>query len=174
MSRNAARWIFRLDRNYSWNCGVNLEEDVICRDAQGKVRLIIEADGKLTVTAGYAWNGCSPKICVFDIVVGTPDGVTHTRTGMPKTYFASLVHDALYQFMGSGSPITRAQADGCFLRLMTESEFAPRRLFWLAVRALGGLVWRGKRYVRKWQGEVVPVRMLGGDLRNDAGQDPHA
>ncbi|MDY6791983.1 MAG: DUF1353 domain-containing protein [Thermodesulfobacteriota bacterium] len=122
------------------------------------MRLIIEVDGMLTVTRGYAWNGCSPKICFLDILLGTPDGAVYGPTGKPKTYFASMVHDALYQFLYSKTPITRAEADGCFLRLMAESEFMLRYLYWFAVRLFGCLVWRGKKIVRKWDGEVMPVK----------------
>ena len=40
--------------------------------------LRVEADGKIWVTgsrsAGYAWDGCTPKANLFHLVVGTPDG----------------------------------------------------------------------------------------------------
>ena len=52
----------------------------------------------------------------------------------------SLVHDALYQFLADGLPLTRRQADLVFLQLMRESGFRLAPIYWLFVRALGGLV----------------------------------
>jgi len=149
---DGAAWLYRLDRSYSWDSGLSIPADLVFRDAKGKVRLVIETTGRMTVMRGYSWNGCSPKFCVFDILIGTPDGVVHLRTGRPKAYFASLVHDALYQFLPLSAPLTRADADRVFLRLLAESNFAPRRLYWLAVRLFGWIVRLGQNRVRKWEG----------------------
>jgi hypothetical protein len=113
------------------------------------VRLIIDTGGDITVTRGYAWNGCSPKLCCFDILIGTPEGVVHVKTERPKTYYASLVHDALYQFLRDGLPLTRRDADEIFFRLMAESNFAPRRSYWACVRLLGWLFWGATKLKRK-------------------------
>lgn len=161
LCRNTVPWLYRLEQNFTWESGLPVSEDLVFRDRKGKVRLIIEAGGRLTVTRGYAWNGCSPKICIVDLLLGTPDGAVYGPTGKRKTYFASMVHDALYQFLDAGSPITRAQADDCFFRLMAESEFIWRHLYWLAVWALGRLLWHGKKRVRRWQGQVVYVSTSG-------------
>ena len=162
--RNSVLWLYRLERNYSWQSGLSFSEDLVYRDTSGKVRLILEQDGRMTVTKGYAWNGCSPKFCFFDLLLGTPDGVVNANTGRPKTYFASLIHDALYQFLKvSPTPLTRSQADGCFLRLMKESDFSLAYLYWAAVRLFGGLLWGGKQYVRKWRGEAVTALSLLGE-----------
>lgn len=158
MCRNAVEWLYRLERNYTWDSPLRVGEDLVFRDEKNTVRLIIEADGKLTVMKGYTWNGCSPKFCLLDLCVGTPDGVVHEKTGRPKTYYASMVHDALYQFLRTGSPVKRSQADTCFLMLMGKSEFLLRYVYWIAVRLFGWLVWGGKRVVRKWRGEVVPAK----------------
>ena len=162
LCKNSVRWLYRLERSYSWQSGLPFSEDLVYRDASGKVRLILEQGGRMTVTKGYAWNGCSPKFCFCDLLIGTPDGVVNATTGRPKTYFASLIHDALYQFLRVNAPLTRRQADGCFLRLMKESDFALAYLYWVAVRAGGRFVWRGKQFVRKWRGEVVTVSSLVG------------
>jgi hypothetical protein len=161
-SRSIVQWVYRRDSNYTWASPLRVSEDLVFRDEKGKVRMIIEKDGSLTVTAGYAWNGCSPKIAIFDLLVGTPDGAVYEPTGRPKTYYASMVHDALYQFLESGATITRAQADDCFLRLMTESEFVLRRPYWLVVRAIGSFVWEGKRRVRKWRGRATTLQSFMG------------
>ena len=157
MCRNTVRWLYRIDEGFTWESGLSVNDDLVFKDSKGKVRLVIEAGGRLTITRGYAWNGCSPKFCVLDILVGTPDGAVDRRTGRPKTYFASMVHDALYQFLDTESPITRRQADACFLKLMGESDFALRHLYWLAVRVFGCFVWRGKKKVRKWHGKAVSI-----------------
>ena len=155
--RNTVQWLYCLDSNFTWDSGLTIDRDLVCRDAEGNVRLILEAGGRLTVTRGYAWNGCSPKTCFLDLLIGTPDGAVCRKTGRPKAYFASMVHDALYQFLGADAPITRAQADECFFRLMSESQFVLSYPYWLAVRLFGGLVWHGKKTVRKWRSEVAPV-----------------
>lgn len=137
-----------------------MDQDWVFRDTHGKVRLIIEASGRITVTRRYSWNGCSPRMCVFDLSVGTPNGVVHARTGQPKTYYASMIHDALYQFLRVNLPLTRRQADACFLRLMAESDFRPRHIYWAIVRVVGRLVWLAKRASRTWRGSGVPVSAL--------------
>jgi hypothetical protein len=150
--KNSVPWLYRLDRNFSWESGRPVPHDLAFRDKQGTVRLVVETSGRITIMRGYSWNGCSPKFCVFDILIGTPDGVVHARTGRPKAYCASLVHDALYQFLFLDQAIKRRHADRFFLRLLGESEFAPRYIYWLAVRAFGWLVWLGKRRARQWDG----------------------
>ena len=90
------------------------------------------------MTEGYAWNGCRPKVCVFDFLLGTPEGVVYAKTGRRKTYFASLVHDALYQFLPEDLPYRRRDADRFFLVLLGDSEFAPRWPYSAAVRLFAG------------------------------------
>lgn len=161
MCKNSVSWIYRSDANYSWESGFAVDDDLLFYDRSGRIRLVIEKGGRITVTKDYAWNGCSPKVCLFDLSWGTPDGVVHALTGRPKTYFASMVHDALYQFLEAGSPLSRGQADQAFLRLMAASEFSPRYLYWLAVRLFGWLVWRGKKARRKWQGTSASTSDFG-------------
>lgn len=155
--KNSVSWLYKLDKNYSWESGLPIQHDFAYFDAKGKVRLIIEVGGRITVTKGYSWNGCSPKFCILDINIGTPDGVVHVGTCRPKTYFASLLHDALYQFLDVNAPLTRRQADACFLRLMADSDFCLRGLYWAAVRVFGRGVWFGKKRVRKWRGEAFDM-----------------
>lgn len=96
-----------------------------------------EQDGDVSVTAGYAWDGCTLKFCVLDVLIGIPDGAVYAGTGEPKTYYASLVHDALYQFLPEGLPYTRKEIDQFFLRFMRETGFALRHIYYLAVRVFG-------------------------------------
>lgn len=160
MCDKGARWLYRLDENFSWDSGHTVGQDLVFRDKTGKVRLVVQASGRITVMKGYAWNGCSPKFCLFDLLLGTPDGVVHRETGKPKTYFASLVHDALYQFLRDGLPLKRHHADAFFRRLMKESDFAPRWIYWAAVRAFGWLVWLATNEKRKWKGKGQRVAEL--------------
>jgi hypothetical protein len=97
---------------------------------------------------------------MFDVLLGTPDGPVHARTGRPKAYFGSLVHDALYQFLRDGLPIRRRSADGFFLHLLRESDFSLSRLYWAAVRVFGMVVWWGKRWRRRTQGSCTRLREL--------------
>ena len=159
-SRNCVRWLYRLPENYSYESGLSLEKDCIFKDRDGTVRLIVEREGRITVTQGYAWNGCSPKFLVLDLLFGTPEGAVHVRTERPKTYYASLVHDALYQFLPEGLPMTRRQADRVFLDLLEEAEFSLARVYWLAVRLFGGFVCRGLRMKRDWNGTGLSVSEL--------------
>jgi len=152
MCKNSERWVFTLPHDLSWDSGLVVLEDLAFKDKTGTVRLILRRPGSITVTRGYAWDGCSPKICVFDIVLGTPDGVVDSTTKQPKTYYASLVHDALYQFLLDGLPFSRRQADGCFLRLMAQTGFTPRYVYWAVVRALGWLIVAQHRYKRRNRG----------------------
>ncbi|MGE5234210.1 MAG: hypothetical protein ACM3OB_08860 [Acidobacteriota bacterium] len=145
-------WLYRLESNYSWQSSLPIAEDVAFQDKNGKVRLILEQGGRITVTRGYAWNGCSPKFCFFDLILGTPDGVVDPRTGHAKTWCASLVHDALYQFVPDGLPLRRAQCDRCFLELLRLDGFRLRGIYWAAVRIFGGLVRRGIRRARQTRG----------------------
>ncbi len=153
--KNSVSWLYRLERNFSWDSGLPIESDAAFKDKTGIVRLILEKDGRITVTSGYAWNGCSPKFCAFDILFGTPEGVVDSRTGKPKTYHASLIHDALYQFVPDGLPLKRSDADRCFLRLMEETGFMPRHLYYAAVRLFGWLVQRGTQHIRKNVGSRI-------------------
>jgi hypothetical protein len=153
--KNSERWVFTLPQAFAWSSGFTVTEDLAFKDKTGTVRLILERPSRIIVTEGYAWDGCTPKICVFDVLFGTPDGVVDATTKRPKTYYASLVHDALYQFLLDGLPLQRWQADRCFLHLMTDTGFAPRYLYWLAVRLFGWLLVAHHRYKRKNRGSSV-------------------
>ncbi|MBU8922604.1 MAG: DUF1353 domain-containing protein [Bacteroidales bacterium] len=152
------KWVFCLEEDFSYDSGILIPQKSIFRDIDGEIRLIIDKDGTLTVKKGYAWNGCSPKLCLFDIVIGTPDGVVHRDTGKPKTYYATCIHDALYQFMQEIAPLTRTDTDRIFLELMVESKFRFAYIYWFFVRIFGRIFWRTKKKTRNWQGkrEVIP------------------
>jgi hypothetical protein len=79
-------------------------------DAAGQTWLHIEEE-LVTVRAGYATDGCSPKAKFFGMWVGTPD--------FAWTRLASTIHDAFYQFAHCPCcPLTRNEADWLFYELM--------------------------------------------------------
>ncbi|QCK15644.1 DUF1353 domain-containing protein [Mangrovivirga cuniculi] len=105
--------------------------------------LSISKDGKITVKGsykdGYAWDGCTPKMNLFHITWGNFDGKLK-RFGKgnykPYTYYASMVHDVLYQYKRC-APITRKEADRIFYNMLKESGFMWTPVFYLGVRAFG-------------------------------------
>ena len=103
---------------------------------------IIEIDG--TQLTGYAWDGCSPKFQLGDLIFGTPDGVIGMNH-KPKTYIASMAHDILYQFRNQlVGKVTRKQADAIFLEQMKKQHFLLANLYYRGVRMFGGLFWKLK------------------------------
>lgn len=111
--------------------------------------LRIDPDGRITVKGnsknGYAWDGCSPKCHFLHFVWGTPDGKLDYRTEKAITYYASMIHDAIYQFKKEVD-ISRKEADMLFKCILIESGFMWRRAYVIGVR-IGG------RFFGKWKKE---------------------
>jgi hypothetical protein len=137
--KNTVKWLYEITENHSTQSGFKFEKDYVFYDKTGIVRLILEQDGRITVTANYTWNGCSPKFCFLDLLWGTPDGVVDKTTRKPKTYYATLYHDAFYQFIPDGLPISRVEADRFFLEKLKETNFWWGNFYFLAVRVFGGI-----------------------------------
>lgn len=161
MSEFAVRWIFLLEQNYTYNLSRHLAADWhegwAFVDRNGQRRLEIHPNGDAVVLDGYAWDGCTPKFSVADIVFGTPDGIPSEVTKKPKTYYASLLHDALYQFLDADLPLSRKQADAVFMEIMRRDRFAPLWIYFYAVRAFGGLSRVLTRWKRSYAGKRVPL-----------------
>ena len=104
--------------------------------------LKITEKGKIFINAskkrGYAWDGCTPKFEILDMIFGVPDGKLDYLTQKPITYYASMVHDMLYQFKKE-VPLSRKEADLIFLKIMQEGGFMLSTIYYIAVRILGGL-----------------------------------
>ncbi len=135
-------WKYKLPQDYEWNCGHSLADDVDFSDGnRGKLRLQLLKDGTIRVKEGYAWDGCSPKINIFDLfMIGTPDGIIDSGTGMPKTYHATLIHDALCQFIDHEKmPLKSGEIDRFFLELLRTTGFKPRYIYFIGVRLFGGV-----------------------------------
>lgn len=95
--------------------------------------------GVIFIPKGYSWDGCTPKIKIAGkLVIGTPDGEIHPETGKPRTYYASLVHDALYQYFPQHG-ISRKDIDSLFLDMLRMSGFKSAGLYHRAVRWFGGI-----------------------------------
>lgn len=167
-NRSIINWLFRvykifvLNEDYSWQSGYEFKQDYEFRDDKkdNKLRMTIGKDGKITIMKGYSWDGCTPKFSLIDLlVIGTPDGILSDKTGKPKAYYASLVHDALYQFLpdlpDDNKIYTRKMADDIFLQILEDAKFMPRKLYWLAVRIFGGLFMNMRKYItRKTEGSM--------------------
>jgi hypothetical protein len=150
LCNHTVKWLYRMDQTYTWNCGKTIAEDMSFADGQGRVWLSLKTNGDIIVSTDYAWDGCTPKLCLLDVLLGVPDGAVDSRTGKVKTYHASLVHDALYQFLDVGLPYTRKDADDFFLRLMEETGFVLRKVYYWAVRLFGGAFrWYSTNYGKK-------------------------
>lgn len=127
--------IFLIKPVYSW-C---LEEDYVVthdlfKESDQEYDYVTLSDGKMTIHAGYAWNGCTPRLSVADLFTfGTPNGIIDYKTGKPKAYYASLVHDAIYQY----HVIDRKDADNMFKSMLKESDFMPANVYYRAVRMFG-------------------------------------
>ena len=161
MSTLAVRWIYVLEGDFVHNILNHLptgwDKSYAFFDRKGKCRLEIHSNGDARVLSGYAWDGCTPKFSIFDILVGTPDGVPNERTKKPKTYYASLVHDVLYQFLEINPDVPKAAADKIFLELLARDGFAPRYIYYIAVSAFGGLSHRFTRWKRSYEGKRVAI-----------------
>lgn len=126
-------------------------------DRQGKRRLEIHPNGDAKVLAGYSWDGCTPKFAIWDIVFGIPDGIPNNKTTKPKAYYASLLHDALYQFLDMDLPMSRKGADQAFLQLLSRDGFGPRGVYYTAVRLFGGTSRLLTRWKRSYAGKRVSL-----------------
>ena len=71
----------------------------------------------------YSWDGCSPKIKFSQLsYLGTPDDIIDPKTDKPYTYYASMIHDVIYQFKDIIT-ISRKEADIIFKLLLKEYGF---------------------------------------------------
>lgn len=111
--------------------------------------LKIREDGQIIVLGsnpecnGYAWDGCSPKFFFFDVYFGTPDGIADRETRKPLTYYASLIHDVLYQFRDCyREQVSREIIDQIFLDELRQQSFQLSGLYFWVVRIFGWIYWQ--------------------------------
>lgn len=135
----AKPYIFKLDEEYQYQSDLTFDQDFVFFDSLHPW-LSISRDGLITVACNYAWDGCTPKIEIFGMVVGTPDGEVSPCTGKPGTYWASLVHDALCQFQEHPDmPLSRGQIDYIFYQIMVRDEFKHADTYYCVVKKMGAL-----------------------------------
>jgi hypothetical protein len=73
---------------------------------------------------------------------------------MPKTYYASLAHDSLYQISNArGGGMSRLTVDKLFYGILKAYNFIPAILYYHAARLLGGLVWEKNETIFEWSQE---------------------
>lgn len=132
---------------YVHNEDIWIDTNLLDRDFESD-RLKIESNGRILVKAsfqeGYAWDGCSPKWNFLNITWGTPDGMLDYRTTKPMTYYASMIHDVIYQFKDEVD-ISRKEADILFKLILKESSFMWWRVYGIAVRIGGGFYGKWKK-----------------------------
>lgn len=125
-----ARWRYRLDDPYEITSphlvGVSFHN-----------HWLTIANTHLIVSAGYAWDGCSPSWPLGPLWIGTWDGPRRSD-GRPAAFYASLVHDALSQF-SSEIPITREATLRLFADMLAARQFPHTliQLYTWAVRHFG-------------------------------------
>jgi len=108
-------------------------------------------DCRLSIPAGYAWDGCSPSLRLpawpllsGGIWLGPWDGPL-VSDGRPVTWRATLVHDALCQFREDIQGLDKAATVRLFARMLN-NDGAPgwmQRLYPAAVSLLGPQSWPG-------------------------------
>jgi len=98
---------------------------------------------------GYAWDGCTPKWEIADLVIGTPDGRLDYYTQEPMCYYASMVHDILYQFKEK-MQISRKDTDKLFYKIMMEANYFWSKLYFCVVTIAGSFFgnWMSKKSTR--------------------------
>lgn len=152
LCNNTEKWLYKLDKDYVWQSPYMQEKDWAFKDHTGAIQLKLMRDGQIVVMKGYCWDGCTPKFCIMDILFGTPEGAVAVKTGLPKTWDASLVHDALCQFLHADLPMSQRQVDHCMLMLLQEREFILSYTYYYAVRLFGWLSKPATNKLRQNQG----------------------
>ncbi|MBD9416038.1 DUF1353 domain-containing protein [Pseudomonas sp. PDM16] len=101
----------------------------------------------------YAWDGCTPKVPFYWLaIIGVPDWwekphkvlhlhgkqICEADVFWPLAHPASLVHDALYQYLNA-APVAKHEADLLFFRMLHEAGMLWPAAFayYLAVRLFG-------------------------------------
>ena len=61
-----SHWLFVLDEDMVWQSPIKPRHAAEFSGELGRVWLRIDEAGFITISKGYAWNGCSPSIKLFD------------------------------------------------------------------------------------------------------------
>lgn len=135
---SSANWLYRLDKPFSVQTLLRPNHNYFIVDSLVTRPLAeLRPDGLLVIYEGFAWDGCTPKFRVSKYLVGVWDG--STVGGVPETYYASLIHDALCQLLGL-YPIDefdRKAVDLEFKTQLARDRFVYQELYYGAVRTYG-------------------------------------
>jgi hypothetical protein len=139
-----ARWRWKLLTDVAVPLGMATPNLSFC-DAGGREWMRLER-GWQVLRAGYACNGHSPKLYVPVLGwVGTPD--------TERNLAAAFSRDGFCQFSGcEGFPLSRAEVDDLYLRIMQARRFCLARVYHAAVRDFGGAYWG-----RECGGRMTPL-----------------
>ena len=117
----------------------------------------VEPSGKMTILgsnkSGYAWDGCTPKKEWLDMIIGTPDGRLDYETEKPITYYASMVHDVIYQYKEE-IDISKKEADVLFKLILKSANFYWTEAYYFAVTNFGG---KGVKWFREESNEDIQI-----------------
>ncbi len=132
-------YIYRIKENYKYKSSIK------GREFENEW-LKLKKDGTVTVKGtnkeGYSWDGCSPKIKIKDLYLGTLEAVLNFETGKSKTFYASLIHDIFYQFSKNvKSFIGRNEVDREFYFILKKDKFKFAGIYYKMVRLFGWLFW---------------------------------
>ena len=99
------------------------------------------SNSKIIIRAQYAWDGCSPAYCIRlgtslpnGLWLGVWDG-PKAQDGLPVTWLASLVHDALCQFRKDICGLSKKKTVLIFKKLLIERK-APGYITFLYPTAI--------------------------------------
>ena len=128
-------YIFKLDRDF------NYQHSAFQGIDHTNQWLDIKSDGCVKIKAGYAWDGCTPKVGVMGLfTIGTPDG--RLQYNRPMTWKASLVHDVLCQYRRE-LPLTKAAVTQIFKDMLIEVGFPLAKIYAAAVFYFGPQDFKG-------------------------------
>lgn len=146
-NKHMAKWRFKFSRDYAlfltFNTGIHAE----FYDKNEKHWMTIDGN-IIIIKAGYAWNGCSPKRCLFGQWVGTPD--------YKQTILASGIHDALCQFFNCEHfLLDKYTVDLIFYHIMKRKEFHLTDIYYGAVNKFGNYTKEDGEYSKEINYEQV-------------------
>ncbi|MDX2195561.1 MAG: DUF1353 domain-containing protein [Cytophagales bacterium] len=140
-------YLYKIDYDHSYHTqiiqNVDVDFEFMKIKPSGESGCTINVLGKSNEKGlSYAWDGCSPKFIVNDLIIGTPDGRVDGNTGKSITHDASLIHDVLYQYHKELDKIVkRSQADRIFLEILEKNNFKLAKPYYWAVSAFGWSYW---------------------------------
>lgn len=126
------QWLYTLSEDYAYEH--SMLEGLTWTAPWAYIR-----NGKLTVKAGYSWDGATPKRQFLGLWTwGTPDGIL--RKGKPWLYYPTLVHDVACQYgldKDIGFPLDAKASHQLFYYAMEEVEWELAPLYFRAVKWFG-------------------------------------